>query len=116
VHLLDGVIPYASTNQFNLVVVECGSRRLLKGQSAALFRRIPPHGKGVGNMYRDKHPRWWLQSFLAGVATLVLGGRNHTGQLLKVAGGMMWKAGTCMCVDCVSVRMLRNTQPVLLYS
>jgi hypothetical protein len=35
-------------------------------------------------LYRHKHPAWWLQSFLAGVATMVLGGRNHVGQLQKV--------------------------------
>ncbi|KAF6260603.1 hypothetical protein COO60DRAFT_1505467 [Scenedesmus sp. NREL 46B-D3] len=46
--------------------------------------KMPAHGKAVSVMYKEKHPRWWLQSFLAGVATLVLGARNHTGQLLKV--------------------------------
>lgn len=48
--------------------------------------RMPAHSRAVAIMYKDKHPRWWLQSFLAGVTTLVLGARNHTGQLLKVPG------------------------------
>ncbi|WIA33467.1 hypothetical protein OEZ86_006597 [Tetradesmus obliquus] len=46
--------------------------------------KMPAHSRAVAIMYKDKHPRWWLQSFLAGVTTLVLGARNHTGQLLKV--------------------------------
>lgn len=35
-------------------------------------------------MYKDKHPRWWVQSYLAGISTLVLGGRDHNGHLHKV--------------------------------
>jgi RAI1 like PD-(D/E)XK nuclease len=49
-----------------------------------LADRVPGHAKAVGVMYKEKHPRWWVQSFLAGVDTLVLGGRDHNGQLLKV--------------------------------
>jgi RAT1-interacting protein len=40
-------------------------------------------------MYSQKHPRWWLQSYLAGVSTLVLGGRDKQGKLLKV-GAVLW--------------------------
>lgn len=45
---------------------------------------LPRHGKHVADMYSLKHPRWWVQSYLAGVPTLVLGGRDGGGSLVKV--------------------------------
>jgi hypothetical protein len=64
--------------------------------------RMPAHGKAVAVVYKEKHPRWWLQSFLGGVATLVLGARNHTGQLLKVrtASGSWILQSVDHCVSC----------------
>eukprot|EP00878_Enallax_costatus_P008175 GHUV01008548.1.p1 GENE.GHUV01008548.1~~GHUV01008548.1.p1 ORF type:complete len:346 (+),score=90.54 GHUV01008548.1:62-1099(+) len=46
--------------------------------------KIAAHSKAVGALYKEKHPRWWVQSYLAGISTLVLGGRDHNGQLHKV--------------------------------
>jgi RAT1-interacting protein len=40
----------------------------------------------VQALYEDKHRRWWVQSFLAGIPTLVLGGRDVHGTLHKVRG------------------------------
>lgn len=46
--------------------------------------KLPQHAGQEARMYEDKYPRWWLQSFLAGVPTLVLGGRDGSGMLQKV--------------------------------
>lgn len=45
---------------------------------------IPRHQKATADMYTVKHPRWWVQSYLAGVPTMVLGGRDQGGNLIKV--------------------------------
>lgn len=37
----------------------------------------PAHAGQQRNVYRFKHPKWWLQSFLAGVPRLVLGARDE---------------------------------------
>jgi RAT1-interacting protein len=56
---------------------------------------IPRHQKAAADMYNVKHPRWWLQSWLAGVPTLVLGGRDQTGCLRKVCGGVVVNDSPC---------------------
>ena len=38
--------------------------------------RIPQHRGQQVTLYRHKYAKWWLQSFLAGVPTLGLGGRD----------------------------------------
>lgn len=38
--------------------------------------RLPSHPGQQRSLYRFKHPKWWLQSFLAGVERLALGGRD----------------------------------------
>ena len=50
-------------------------------------RRIPSHPRAEAVMYGEKHPRWWVQSFLAGVPLMVLGGRDDKGMLQKVSRG-----------------------------
>lgn len=39
--------------------------------------RLPSHAKQWHTVYRWKHPKWWLQSYLAGVERLVLGARDE---------------------------------------
>lgn len=51
----------------------------------AVWCSIPRHAKAVAELYGKKHPRWWVQSYLAGIPTLVLGGRDQTGTLHKVS-------------------------------
>lgn len=46
--------------------------------------KIPTNKHAEARIYGQKHPRWWVQSFLAGVPTLVLGGRDGRGMLHKV--------------------------------
>ncbi|GIL82860.1 hypothetical protein Vretimale_8362 [Volvox reticuliferus] len=46
---------------------------------------LPQGERGSERLYREKYPRWWVQSFLAGVPTLVLGGRDRSGILQKVS-------------------------------
>jgi len=46
--------------------------------------RIPSHPRAEAVMYGEKHPRWWVQSFLAGVPLMVLGGRDDKGMLQKI--------------------------------
>ena len=38
--------------------------------------RLPQHPQQQRSLYRFKHPKWWLQSFLAGVPRLALGARD----------------------------------------
>eukprot|EP00983_Pelagomonas_calceolata_P031454 986537-Pelagomonas_calceolata.AAC.5 len=38
--------------------------------------RIPDHPGQLRTLYAHKYPKWWLQSFLAGVPELILGGRD----------------------------------------
>ncbi|GLC41639.1 hypothetical protein PLESTB_000693900 [Pleodorina starrii] len=45
---------------------------------------LPQHPRAEERLYREKYPRWWVQSILAGVPTLVLGGRDRSGILQKV--------------------------------
>ncbi|GIL54992.1 hypothetical protein Vafri_10666 [Volvox africanus] len=45
---------------------------------------VPQGERGIQRLYQEKYPRWWLQSFLAGVPTLVLGGRDRDGIIRKV--------------------------------
>ncbi|KAG2434870.1 hypothetical protein HYH02_012070 [Chlamydomonas schloesseri] len=45
---------------------------------------IPVGDRAHERLLRDKYPRWWLQSYLAGVPTLVLGGRDRAGVLREV--------------------------------
>ncbi len=52
--------------------------------AARTARRVPGHAAALARMYNSKHPRWWLQSYLAGVPYLVLGGRDPHGTLVKV--------------------------------
>ena len=45
------------------------------------------------------HARRWVQSFLAGVPTLMLGGRDEAGILREVGGGLVCvRARACACV------------------
>jgi len=45
----------------------------------------PPHTQGqIATLYNLKWPKWWIQSFLAGVETIVLGGRDDAGMLTEV--------------------------------
>eukprot|EP00878_Enallax_costatus_P039555 GHUV01045375.1.p1 GENE.GHUV01045375.1~~GHUV01045375.1.p1 ORF type:complete len:214 (-),score=19.62 GHUV01045375.1:108-749(-) len=75
----------------------------------AFAYRIAAHSKAVGALYKEKHPRWWVQSYLAGISTLVLGGRDHNGQLHKVG------ASTVMLVlDLVSSYNLQTSHHCLL--
>ena len=37
---------------------------------------LPQHPGQWVTLYRHKHPKWWLQSYLAGVPALVLGARD----------------------------------------
>lgn len=39
--------------------------------------RLPSHAKQWQTVYRWKHPKWWVQSYLAGVERLVLGSRDE---------------------------------------
>jgi RAT1-interacting protein len=47
---------------------------------------LPRHNRATADIYSIKHPRWWVQSYLAGVPTLVLGCRDQQGNLIKVRG------------------------------
>ncbi|EFN52607.1 hypothetical protein CHLNCDRAFT_138659 [Chlorella variabilis] len=38
--------------------------------------KLPQHPGQQRTLHRHKHPKWWLQSFLAGVPRLALGGRD----------------------------------------
>ncbi|GAB4819664.1 hypothetical protein N2152v2_006710 [Parachlorella kessleri] len=44
----------------------------------------PQHPKQQLTLHRNKHPRWWLQSFLAGVPALALGARDDQGLVHKI--------------------------------
>ncbi|PNW80989.1 hypothetical protein CHLRE_07g338400v5 [Chlamydomonas reinhardtii] len=46
---------------------------------------IPLGERAHERLLRDKYPRWWLQSYLAGVPTLVLGGRDRGGVITEVS-------------------------------
>lgn len=46
--------------------------------------RLPDHPGQRKTLYAHKYPRWWLQSFLAGVSDIVLGGRDQQGNLKDV--------------------------------
>ena len=46
--------------------------------------KIPSHARAEASIYSQKHPRWWVQSFLAGVPHLALGGRDDAGVLRRV--------------------------------
>lgn len=46
--------------------------------------RLPKHPRQQQSQYRFKHPKWWLQSFLAGVTTLGLGGRDDEGRIHRI--------------------------------
>lgn len=39
--------------------------------------KLPSHPNKDKNMKRHKHPRWWVQSWLSGTPTLVLGARDE---------------------------------------
>ncbi|EFJ41536.1 hypothetical protein VOLCADRAFT_98564 [Volvox carteri f. nagariensis] len=45
---------------------------------------LPQNDRAKERLYRDKYARWWVQSYLAGVPTLVAGGRDRSGILQKV--------------------------------
>ncbi|KAI3430830.1 hypothetical protein D9Q98_009241 [Chlorella vulgaris] len=46
--------------------------------------RMPQHPGQQRTLYRHKHPKWWLQSFLAGVPRLALGARDDEGMVHRV--------------------------------
>ncbi|KAF5841463.1 hypothetical protein DUNSADRAFT_12907 [Dunaliella salina] len=46
--------------------------------------KIPDHPGQRKTLYSQKYPKWWLQSFLAGVPELILGGRDNKGFLKEV--------------------------------
>eukprot|EP01026_Neomeris_dumetosa_P033031 TRINITY_DN26274_c0_g2_i1.p3 TRINITY_DN26274_c0_g2~~TRINITY_DN26274_c0_g2_i1.p3 ORF type:complete len:174 (-),score=21.59 TRINITY_DN26274_c0_g2_i1:19-540(-) len=46
--------------------------------------RMPQSRDKYRNMVRNKHTRWWLQSWIAGVPRLVLGGRDDAGILRQI--------------------------------
>jgi len=46
--------------------------------------KIPDHPGQLRTLYAHKYPKWWLQSFLAGVPELILGGRDSQGFLTEV--------------------------------
>lgn len=48
------------------------------------LRSTPLGDRAKERHYRDKYPRWWIQSYLAGVPTLVAGARDRAGKLLSV--------------------------------
>ncbi|GFR50350.1 hypothetical protein Agub_g12559 [Astrephomene gubernaculifera] len=55
---------------------------------------LPQGDRALERLYRDKYPRWWLQSFLAGVPTLLLGGRDRGGTVRQVGWVVVrWRAG-----------------------
>ena len=39
----------------------------------------------------QRFSKWWVQSFLAGVATMVVGGRDDKGMLTEVSVDAVWK-------------------------
>ena len=43
---------------------------------AHLLCRLPQNAKQQFNLHKHKHTKWWVQSYLAGVPTLALGGRD----------------------------------------
>ncbi|MEW5319798.1 MAG: hypothetical protein WDW38_010926 [Sanguina aurantia] len=45
---------------------------------------IPRHKAAEARLARNKYPKWWVQSYLAGVPTLVAGGRTTEGRLEEV--------------------------------
>lgn len=45
---------------------------------------IPRHKAAEARLARDKYPKWWVQSYLAGVSTLAAGGRTTEGKLEEV--------------------------------
>ncbi len=47
-------------------------------------RRQPTNQHHQRNLAQNKWPKWWLQSFLAGVETLVLGARDDAGMVTDV--------------------------------
>jgi RAT1-interacting protein len=45
--------------------------------------RLPQHPRQERTLYRFKHPKWRLQSFLAGVPRLALGARDDKVRMLR---------------------------------
>lgn len=45
---------------------------------------IPPNPRNSDRVYNDRYRKYWLQSFLGGVRTIVVGYRTHDGLLLNV--------------------------------
>lgn len=51
--------------------------------------KLPQHPGQQRTLHRHKHPKWWLQSFLAGVPRLALGGRDDQ------ARACVWRGVLC---------------------
>lgn len=48
--------------------------------------RLPSRPQQERSIHRFKHPKWWLQSFLAGVPRLALGARDDQASMMGGAG------------------------------
>ena len=54
--------------------------------------REPSRPQQWRNIHRFRHPKWWLQSFLAGVPRLALGARDDA---VSVVGWGVMRSRTC---------------------
>ena len=74
--------------------------------------RIPQAPQQQRTLHRYKHPKWWLQSFLAGVPRLALGGRDsevRSAARFAARFGFRWKR--CCCCCCCTHSAPRETAP-----
>ena len=63
--------------------------------------RLHPNPKVRERNLAQKFRKWWVQSFLAAVPTIVVGGRDDTGKLIQVCEHCLGTALTC----CAAVGM-----------
>ena len=63
--------------------------------------RLHPNPKVRERNLAQKFRKWWVQSFLAAVPTIVVGGRDDAGKLIQVCEHCLGTALTC----CAAVGM-----------
>ena len=68
--------------------------------------KLPQHAGQQRSVHRWKHPKWWLQSFLAGVPRLALGTRDD-----QVHGGGLCTGACARCVCLQGREGLRMATP-----
>jgi hypothetical protein len=60
---------------------------------------VPKYAGQQRTLVHFKWCKWWLQSWLAGVPTIVAGERTEDGQLVNVSGALFVRFRTCLSMS-----------------